>query len=446
MLLKEQLEELKKLGGLFPKDKPLYAVGGCVRDALRGKPYYDIDLAGAATPEQLSALLEGSGFKVCDASPRLGTMIIKGVYPYEYTTFRTDSYPKGSLVHTPTSVRFTDDIALDAKRRDFKCNAIYYDICKDKTVDPLGGVKDIEKGLLSTADDPKITLGQDGLRIMRLVRFVSTLGYSVEQKTLEYAKKLVGGLAEISAERIRDELDKLLGGENCYDALKLMRDIGALKVVLPEVALNDGVEQNPAYHKYDVLEHTFRVVENCPPSVRLAGLFHDVAKGVCQKRDGNTYLHSVVGADITKAALTRLKYPNKVVDRAVRLVGEHMFDINSNAREVKYRRFIAKNYDILDDMLALFDADSKGTGYFESSRTAQNMRQVYAKMLDEKVAFSLSQLAVSGKDLQALGFKGKEIGEMLNGLWDMSLRGAVANEKKRLLSIAERAKKGKEKR
>ncbi|MDE7079923.1 MAG: hypothetical protein K2O95_07405, partial [Clostridia bacterium] len=122
----EQSEELKKLSGYFPKDRRLYAVGGCVRDALRGKPCYDIDLAGASTPEQLIELLKNSEFKVCEASPRLGTMIIKGKYAYEYTTFRTDSYPSGSGIHTPTSVQFTEDIQADARRRDFKCNAVYY--------------------------------------------------------------------------------------------------------------------------------------------------------------------------------------------------------------------------------------------------------------------------------------------------------------------------------
>ncbi|MDE5616361.1 MAG: tRNA adenylyltransferase, partial [Clostridia bacterium] len=118
-------EELKRLASYFPKEKKLYAVGGCVRDALRGKPCYDIDLAGAITPDELTVILKDSEFKVCEASPRLGTMIIKGECAYEYTTFRTDSYHAGSGIHTPTSVRFTEDIFEDARRRDFKCNAVY---------------------------------------------------------------------------------------------------------------------------------------------------------------------------------------------------------------------------------------------------------------------------------------------------------------------------------
>lgn len=437
----EHSEELKKLSGYFPKERHLYAVGGCVRDALRGKPCYDVDLAGGITPEQLTELLANSEFKVCEASPRLGTMIIKGKYAYEYTTFRTDSYPSGSGIHTPTSVQFTDDIQADARRRDFKCNAVYYDIADGKIVDPLGGIADIEKCILSTVVDPDITLGQDGLRIMRLVRFVSTLGYSVEETTLASATKLVSGLNDITVERIREELDKLLAGENCYNALRLMNQIGALKIILPEVSLNDGVQQNIAYHKYDVLEHTFKVVESCPPEVRLAGLFHDVAKGVCYQECGNTYLHNVVGGRITKEVLTRLKYPKKVIERTARLVYEHMFDVNGNAREVKYRRFIAKNLDILDDLIALFKADCIGTGYLQSSRTADRLQDVYRKMLDEKVAFSIAELDIDGKDLAQLGFEGKAIGEALNSLWDLSLRNAVANDKNSLIAIAKRMNK-----
>ncbi|MDE7337578.1 MAG: HD domain-containing protein [Clostridia bacterium] len=434
-------EELKRLASHFPKEKKLYAVGGCVRDALRGKPCYDIDLAGAITPDELTVILKDSEFKVCEASPRLGTMIIKGECAYEYTTFRTDSYPAGSGIHTPTSVRFTEDIFEDARRRDFKCNAVYYDVSEEKIVDLLGGIADIEKGILSTVVSPDITLGQDGLRIMRMVRFVSTLGYDVEEQTLASAAKLVLGLSDISVERIREELDKLLAGDNCRKALEMLNDIGALKIILPEVALNDKVAQNEKYHKYDVLEHSFRVVENCPPEVRLAGLFHDVGKGVCYAEQGNTYLHNVVGAKITREVLTRLKYPNKVIDRTSRLVHEHMFDVNGNAREVKFRRFIANNIDILDDLTALFEADCKGTGYLESSRTAEKLRLVYSKMLDEKVPMSISQLALNGNDLAELGFNGKEIGEALNALWDLALRRAVKNEKSALLAIAKRMKR-----
>ena len=430
--------ELEELASYFPKDKPLYAVGGCVRDHLRGKECYDVDLSGGVKPDELIEILQSSPFGVVSASPRLGTVIIKGKNTYEYTTFRIDSYPSGSGVHTPTDVQFTDDLTVDAKRRDFKCNAIYYRIIDGQIIDPLGGIKDIEKSVLSTTIDPDIVLSQDGLRILRLARFVSTLGYEIEGSTYDSAKSLVGRLNEISVERIREELNRILAGEHCYKALCLMRDIGALEIILPELASNDGVAQRAEFHKYDVLEHIFKVVEACPPQVRLAGLFHDIAKGVCQKEDGNTYFHNTRGADMTQDIMTRLKYPNRQIERTVRMVRLHMFDINGNTKESKCRRFIAGNIDIFDDMLALFEADCIGTGYFQSSRTADKLRKIYAKMLEEKVPMSMRELAVNGKDLQELGYDGKEIGQTLQELWDLALRGCVVNDKDTLLSIAGR--------
>lgn len=438
-------DELKKLSGFFPSNKRLYAVGGCVRDALQGRRCYDVDLAGAATPADLTELLSASGFKVCPASPRLGTMIIKGEYAYEYTTFRTDSYPEGSGVHTPDRVVFTEDIEEDARRRDFKCNAVYYDIFDDRLCDPLGGVQDIENRILSTVVSPDTVLSQDGLRIMRLVRFVSTLGYSVEKETMQSAKKLAGGLRDISVERIRDELDKLLAGDNCYNALKLMKEIGALEIILPEVASNDNVAQKPEYHKYDVLEHCFKVAENCPTKIRLAGLLHDVGKGVCMRKDGNSYLHNTVGAEMTREIMTRLKYPVKMIDRTVRLVQEHMFDVNGNARECKYRRFIARNLDIIDDVIDLFKADCIGTGYDIKSRTAEKAERIYSRMLDEKVPMTLKQLNIDGNDLKSIGIDGRDIGTALNIIWNMALRNCVVNEKQALLKVARRLKNSLEK-
>ncbi len=436
--------ELEELASYFPKDKPLYAVGGCVRDYLRGEKSYDVDLSGGVKPDELIEILKNSPFGVVSASPRLGTVIVKGKNTYEYTTFRIDSYPAGSGVHTPTEVEFTDDLTVDAKRRDFKCNAIYCQIDDGNIIDPLGGINDIERSILSTTVNPDVVLSQDGLRILRLARFVSTLGYEIESNTYDSAKRLVGRLNEISVERIREELNRILSGKYCYKALCLLRDIGALKIILPELAYNDGVAQKVEYHKYDVLEHTFKVVEACSPQVRLAGLFHDIAKGVCQDKDGNTYFHNVRGAEMTADIMTRLKYPNRQIERTSRMVRLHMFDVNGNTKESKCRRFIARNIDVFKDMLDLFEADSKGTGYFQGSRTADRLREIYAKMLEEKVPMSIKELAINGNDLIALGYDGKDIGQALNEIWDIALRGCVANDRDKLLGIAKRKVKSKD--
>lgn len=438
--------QLKELAKYFPDDRPLYAVGGCVRDYLIGRKCYDVDLSGGVKPSELVKLLALSPFEVVSASPRLGTVIIKGKKKtYEYTTFRIDSYPSGSGVHTPADVRFTSELQVDAKRRDFKCNAIYCEVKSGKIIDPLGGKEDVANSVLSTTVDPQTVLSQDGLRIMRLVRFVSVLGYEVEEATYAAAKESVGRLNEISAERIRDELNKILAGEHCYKALRMMSDLGVLKTILPSLAENDGVRQKIQYHKYDVLEHTFRVVEAAPVEARLAALFHDIAKGVCQKKDGNMYFHNTLGAKMTREIMTKLKYPAKQIEATARVVQEHMFDVNGNTKESKCRRFIARNLDILDTLLALFRADCVGTGYLQSSRTAEKLERIYARMLDEGVPLSVKQLNINGKDLQEIGYKGKEIGEALAALWECALLGGVANDKEKLAEIAERKLENKNK-
>ena len=176
-------EELKALAAQFPPDKPLYAVGGCVRDELLGREVYDIDLTSACLQEQAESFALKAGMRVSLGSKRLGTVIIKGKSSYEYTPFRVDSYPAGSGVHKPTQVRFTQDIQEDARRRDFTVNALYRNISTGETVDLLGGEEDLKNRLLRAVDDPMRVLGEDGLRIMRLYRFVSTLGFDAEEET-----------------------------------------------------------------------------------------------------------------------------------------------------------------------------------------------------------------------------------------------------------------------
>ncbi|MDE5617943.1 MAG: CCA tRNA nucleotidyltransferase, partial [Clostridia bacterium] len=250
------IDELERLARFFPSDKPLYAVGGCVRDKIMGRSGGDIDLTSACRPEEIMPFVKQAGMTCKQGSLRLGTVLIKGKGCYEYTSFRVDSYPAGSGVHRPDAVRFTDDMSEDARRRDFTVNAIYLNIANGKITDLLGGEADIENKILRTVDDPYRVLGEDGLRIMRLYRFVSTLGFDVEENTAKAAKELSGRLKDIAPERIREELIKTLHGDYAGKALYGLMDSGALNVIMPELALNYGVRQKPQYHEYDVFGHT----------------------------------------------------------------------------------------------------------------------------------------------------------------------------------------------
>lgn len=432
---------LKNLAEIFPSD--LYVVGGAVRDSLRGVETEDTDLAGAAKPEEVKAALSGSGYKVCDSSPKLGTLIIScDREKFEYTTFRTDSYPEGSGVHKPDSVIFTDDIEKDCRRRDFRCNAIYYDIKREKLVDPLCGAEDVEKKLLRTTRSAEGVFSEDGLRIMRLIRFVSTLGFTPDGEAVLAAKKLSGRLKDVSAERIRDELDKTLKGANVVNAMQLMLSTGALRQVIPELAENEGVEQPANVHKYDALTHAFHTAAEAREDIKLAALLHDVGKAEAIKKDGNMHSHAEYGAALAKEITKRLKYPNAVIAETEALIREHMYDVNANARESKLRRFVARNIGHIDKLIALVRADSKGTGLFDDCPRADRFQATYDKMKENDIPFTVRQLDVNGDDIKKLGFKGEEIGKALDLLLTECIDGRLKNERAALINAAARLARG----
>ena len=432
-------EELKQIAKLFPEKAPLYVVGGFVRDAIEyNKASSDIDLASGLTPPELSYVLKDSPFALKAASPRLGTMIIKGEKSYEYTAFRVDSYPEGAGDHSPKEVTFTRSLEKDARRRDFKCNAVYYDILNEKIIDPLGGIADIKNKTISTTIDPNIVLAQDGLRIMRLARMKATLGYSVEEETLKAAKEQAWRLKDISIERITTELVKILLSNHVYEGLSLLREIGALKYIIPELNNCDKFPQNEKFHKYDVLEHTFKCVEYAPKKVRIAALFHDIAKPICQQKDGNVYKHDIVGAGLTKKILKKMKFPNQIIDYAQELVGAHMFDVSKTAKQITIRRFIVAHADNILDIVALQKADALATGMVEESQITSRILEQYHEMKDKNIPLRESELNIGGSDLYAIGFKGKMIGEILNEIFDNTVIGCIPNEKEALFKYAQR--------
>ena len=429
---------LDKLAKAFPSD--LYLVGGAVRDYVRGVETGDFDLAGAAKPDEIKRALEGGAFRACDSSPKLGTLIITGDGArFEYTTFRTDSYPEGSGAHKPDQVVFTDDIQLDCRRRDFRCNAVYYDVKRGKIVDPLGGTGDIKRKILRTTRSATEVFCEDGLRIMRLVRFVSTLGFSPDDEAESAAKALAGRLKDVSVERIRDELDKTLQGENVVNALELATSLKVLEMILPELAANDGLAQPAAFHRYDVLRHSFRTVEAAGADIKLAALLHDVGKAEAWKKDGNMHNHAQYGAAIAGEITRRLKYPNAVIAETETLVREHMYDVNANARESRLRRFVARNHKVIDKLIALVRADSKGTGLFDDSPRADRFQATLDAMKREKIPFTVRQLAVNGDDMKKLGLKGEKIGDALQELLTGCLDGILRNDREVLLAAAAKA-------
>ncbi len=380
----------------------LYAVGGCVRDAVLHRPVHDIDLCSKCKPEELLRLCGQNGIEARIVQQTLGTvlLVIDG-QTYEHTTFRTESYGAGGA-HKPETVRFADTPEIDARRRDFTVNALYESVADGTLCDPCGGIADCKRRVLrTTSDDPAMILRDDGLRILRLVRFAAALGFSVDPRTWEAAKANAALLEDVAWERKRDELNRILCGDRVFDALVMLRDLGALKYVLPECVACDGMAQRKDHHKYDVLTHMFRTCENTPNDLacRLIGLLHDVGKPEAKRRDGNMYAHDLYSEQIARGMLERLRYSARLIERVGLAIRGHMFDLCETATDATLKkRFASWGRERTEDLIMIREADIRGSGY-KLGYVAERWRRVYAEMQAQGAPFSERELAVSGADI-----------------------------------------------
>lgn len=415
-------KELKRLAGKFPS--PLFVVGGAVRDSLEGRKIHDYDLTSSLTAEKVVELLMGTEFNVTPHSLKLGTLGIKvGSAVMEYTAFRKDSY-SGSGEHSPALVEFNCSQREDALRRDFTVNAIYYDILKGEYVDPLGGIKDVERKLLRATREPRDVIEEDALRMLRLVRFSSALGYAIEKNTYLAVKERAYTLKEIAIERIREEFNKILiadtvnGIEGAHiRGIELLVELGLMEHVVPELLEGIGVRQNPNFHIFDVYKHILETVRVIPPHLRLVALLHDIGKPRSVGEDGKMHDHAPIGAGMTRVIMNRLLYPHRETERAVKLVENHMFNIKCLLGDEIIRVFILKNHDILVDLLELKKADHVGHGKLPGvSPSAIKIKEVYDEMLKNNVAFSIKELPVGGAQLIENKIKPIERAKVLSAL------------------------------
>lgn len=426
--------------------KPLFVVGGAVRDHLIGfkNEHPDWDICSPMLAEDFSALATANGFFVHSVYRNTGTVKLSDAQgnEFEFSSFRSDEYVRGT--HTPVNVFFTDDITLDAKRRDFTCNAVYYDVASQTYVDPLDGISAIREKRLSTVAPAKKVFGEDGLRLMRLARQAAQLDFSPDDDCLLGAKENASLIDDISRERIYTELLAILSADEkhglvggAYRGLHLLDDIGVFERILPELALGKGMAQRADFHKYDVLEHTLRSVKYADKRVRLAALLHDVGKPFCMQRDGKYYAHPIEGEGLARDILSRLKAPTKTIRTVCDLVKWHMYDLDCKTGERKLRRFFVTHYHLLKDLLLLKQADFSACMDDKSEApTCIRWRTLLAKMQQEGVPFDLKGLAVRGNDLLALGIPPKNVATVLNDLLLHTACTPKDNEKERLLQLA----------
>ena len=292
-------------------DKPLYLVGGAVRNYLIDHSLSsDLDICAAIPMEQFVEGAKNCGFIISATYKRTGTVLfVDKNNHYEYTTFRKERYVGG--VHTPEYTEFTEDITEDAKRRDFKCNAIYYDIKNQQIIDVLGGVEDIKNKRLDTVQEPDKVFCSDGLRLMRLARFTGELNFKPTDSVIEGARKYSDNILDISPERIYAELKLILGSDSKYpfsdpmghyNALKVLDETRVLDKIIPELTAGRGMAQRADFHKFDVLEHSLKSVLYSKKEIRLGALLHDIGKPFCFLKNGRYHGHADEGEKIAKMA------------------------------------------------------------------------------------------------------------------------------------------------
>lgn len=435
--MKEKLpESLIKLNALA--QMPIYVVGGFVRNHIAGLGTTDIDIAGPVIAEALGI---SRRYQTKVVNYKLGTAIIKyGDDKFEYTPFRVERYEPGGA-HTPSEVMFTTDVRQDALRRDFTCNAIYYDITNDKIIDPLGGKADIERKVLRSNNPQKI-FASDGLRILRMVRLAVELGFKIESETAKCAKANAHLLADISAERKREELDRILladvkyGNEGAhYRGMRLIHQLGLWKYLIPQMEECAGLMQNPKYHRFDVLEHINQTVRFAPPEIRLSALMHDIGKPYCVKNFGNMHGHESVSGNIVRFLLGEkgLKYPNAVVDEVEWLCRNHMYDMARNTKEAKLRIFVAQNFDKIDKLCALMEADDKARGMDDEHKEIR-LKAVKQRLIEENAPLKITDLALDGSTLIREGIQPIKIGGVLQELWRACVIEPRLNNEEWLLS------------
>ncbi|MBR6761872.1 MAG: CCA tRNA nucleotidyltransferase [Oscillospiraceae bacterium] len=415
-----------------------YIVGGCVRDALLHTTAQDWDLTTNAHPEQILQCFHD--FHVIETGMQHGTVtVIIDAMPLEITTYRVDGAYTDH--RRPDSVQFTTSLTEDLARRDFSINAMAYHPQKG-LIDPFGGQQDLAAKTISCVGDPTQRFQEDGLRILRALRFASRLDFSIAEETAKAIHQQKDLLHHISAERIFSELTKLLCGNAASKQLLQYPDV--LFTVLPTLQPMYQFDQKNPYHAYDVYTHTCMVIENVPPqpALRWAALLHDSGKPhtfTMDARGGHFYNHAEHSVVIAKEILMQLKSDRKTMDRVLTLVKHH--DTVFSGSETQMKRLAHRlGTDGLRDLILLHRGDvSAQAEHLRQERLAQS--DMLLTLLDElerkNTCLTFRDLHISGDDLIAMGMQpGVALGNCLRRLLDAVLDNQLSNDKAALMEAA----------
>ncbi len=407
-----------------------YLVGGAVRDYVRdNSPAKDWDITTNALPEQVEEIF--TGYHLIETGLKHGTVtVVIDQEPLEITTYRVDG--DYSDHRHPDSVSFTRSLKDDLERRDFTMNALAYNP-RTGVVDFVGGKADIAGDLVRCVGDPDRRFQEDGLRMLRALRFASVYGMTIEAATAAAIHRNKHLLKGIAAERILVELTKMLCAQGAAGVLRDFADV--LAVPIPELTPMFGFPQHNPHHDKDVWDHTIAVIESITPEpvLRWAALLHDIGKPSCfslaEDGIGHFFGHSDQSTSMAESILSRLRFDNASKEQIVRLVRYHDMPITADRKPIKW--LLSKHGE--DATRQLIELHKAGTlGQSAICRHRLNIYEdacaVIDELLQEESCFSLKNLAVNGHDMIALGIRGAEIGQTLQMCLDAVLDEQVPNE------------------
>lgn len=413
-----------------------YLVGGCVRDLLTGVKPKDYDVTTNATPEEIIALFPKTFYEnsygtvgVVTCGEDLETVCSdETVKIVEVTPYRLEGLYSDN--RHPDNVKWSKNLEDDLSRRDFTVNAMAYNPVTHEIIDPYNGQKDIENRLIKAVGEADTRFGEDALRLMRAIRFMSQLDFDIESVTRESIKNNSTLLKNISRERVRDEFCKLLMTDFPMRGLAMMKETEILEYVIPELLRGIGVSQNQA-HSFDVWEHNLRTLQHAadkkwPLHVRLSAVFHDISKPETrrfskEKHDYTFYGHDVVGGRVTREIMERLKFPKEMIEKVSMFVRWHMFFSDTEQITLSAVRRLITNVgkENIWDLIDLRICDRIGTG---RPKEEPYRLRMYESMVEQalKDPITLKMLKTDGKRIMDVTQEtpGPKIGYVLHALFD----------------------------
>ena len=416
-----------------------YIVGGAIRDILLGLKPKDVDFATNLPYGILKTLF--SEYTPKETGKSFGVLRIRiNNIDYEIAKFREDIYGKEK------KVSFVDDIKNDLARRDFTINAMAYNQ-KEGIIDLYNGQKDIENRIINFIGNAEERIIEDPLRVLRAFRFMSRLNFSLSENTIEAIKNQKFLLKNIPEERITMEFSKLLLGKNIRNTLILMKDTGLLELIIPEFKATYDFNQCNPHHNLDLFNHIINVVSKVPADLELrySALLHDIAKPIVQTFDekgiAHYKTHEIVGADMARDILARMKLPVKLIDTVVEIIKKHMV-LYKDVTDKKFNELLSEmGYDNLWRLIEHSIADNSSKNN-EVVSTENDLHERLKRAVEKQMQVTVNDLAVNGKDLIELGFTGKEVGEIKKELLDKYLSEEIQNNKEEMMEyVKEKYKK-----